>query len=189
MSSDAIDVLEERLRRLEEAITGNANINELGTSKLAEAIDELNNRINIALTGRERIQSLIKRIPEMNSLLDSRIYDDDDHVLDATVKMNIILAEEQCIEDITTQLEKIDEMKSVLDSEHIKHVPNMTEKLTQLKLIQLSQKEEADSISNEVRDLLESYNNTILTTSQLFSKWDTIVTKAEIAAAPKKTVE
>jgi len=62
-------------------------------------------------------------------------------------------------------------------------------RLQDLCKIHLEQQDNAVELTDETKELLLRYNNTITLLSKQFVQWDELVTKLEIAAQPRKVLE
>jgi hypothetical protein len=86
-------------------------------------------------------------------------------------------------------LKHIQSLASVLDSEALKNVPNLTDRLERLTLFYLDKKQESAAITMNVMELLQQYNTIIMNITKAFIQMEDTVTKYELAAQPKKELD
>lgn len=179
--------MEERLCVLETRVYGEIDGRGTSSAKLSETLCHVDTRINSALVGRDKVYGVYKKIDHINQCLDPDFCRDVN--LDESARYEIVSAEENLMMQMSERLAEIEKLKPVLDSEHIKAAPNHLEKLQKLSLLQIQQLEKCEELSEECQNLLESYNNCIMTLSKLFVKWDEDLTQFEIASEPKKVMD
>ncbi|XP_022105871.1 dynactin subunit 3-like [Acanthaster planci] len=180
-SDDVLEVMEARIKLLEDRVCGteayqNGNSN---NPELIKSLSGVKQTLDGLTSGKERIQTLWKRLDEMNCHLDPEVTEK--LTLTEDAKADIILAEETQLKKLAGLLEKLQGMRDVLDSEHTKGAPAFRDKLQPLVTVQLDQKEHADRQSKEVSELLEAYNNIVTLISQQFVQWDAVMTRYEVA--------
>ena len=94
--------------------------------------------------GHARIKDTYANLPELTSLLDSGVADRKIEAEDLQLGINMILADEERIRDISAKLEQVQTLnKHVLDSEPIQNVPKFTERLNKLVEITIDQQGDA----------------------------------------------
>ncbi|CAD5124349.1 DgyrCDS12638 [Dimorphilus gyrociliatus] len=157
-SLDAVTLLEQRLDKLESLVLGpKGSGNE--NSDIIGSVVKSNEKLNLALTGRQKIINLFKQLDDLESYLSLEY--SKKALLSNRTKVDIIVAEEELMKQSTENLEKIKDLSKALDSEHIKSVSSLNGKLNQLCVVHLQQKDAANDYSAEVKGLLEHYNNIV----------------------------
>ncbi|XP_071117824.1 dynactin subunit 3-like [Haliotis cracherodii] len=188
-----IDVLEKRIESLEALVFGNADKDALypkDSSLGPQCIDNLSNiqsKVFAATAGRKKIPKAYERLSDLRSYLDPS-YTEELTTSDDT-KAEIILAEEDFLREQAARLEKMQSMEELFDSEHIKAAPKLAGKLHELSQLQIKQQDQASQFNDEARSCLEAYNSIVTLLSKQFIQWDEILTKAEIAAKPRKSMD
>ncbi|XP_064475084.1 dynactin subunit 3-like [Ornithodoros turicata] len=173
---DALTVLEDRISQLEHQITGNDSTKELPSkSTITEALLGISSKLQAVLALREKLD-MLKRVDEIEKYLEAEFQAKAD--LTEGAKLNVVLAEEDRIRSTIAALQKIEDLKPVLDSEHIKNTPSYSGEIMRLATIQIEQQEEVDKQSEKVRDLMSTYNDLVNTISRLFLFWDRKLNRA-----------
>ncbi|ELU08283.1 hypothetical protein CAPTEDRAFT_189188 [Capitella teleta] len=157
MSGD-LESLEKRISVLEQRIFGDAD-KEADYPKIVDTLGKFDSQMKKAVEGRPKINTVIKRLDQLESLLDPAQMES--LMLSQDAKADIILAEEQLIRQQAENLQKIQGMQDILGSEHIKAVPDLQEKLHQLSSVHLKQQDSTVALSEDVKDLLRQYNSIV----------------------------
>jgi len=184
-----IDILERRLEELEVLIHGDTEKTSHRSNQpdLLETVSTCSNAIKSATKGHARIKDTYSNLPQLTSLLDSRVADKKIEAEDLQLGINMILAEEEQIRDISSKLGQIQLLnKTVLDSEPIQNVSKLMGRLNTLVEITIDQQEQAQMVSKETEELLKRYNDVANSLTRQFVSWDVIVTKLELAAQAKE---
>jgi SMC interacting uncharacterized protein involved in chromosome segregation len=103
--------------------------------------------------------------------------------------MEEVLVMEPLLQQNEKALDQIQKLASVLDSEAIKNVPSLTDRLEKLTLFYLDKKQEADAATANIMDLLQQYNTIIMNITKSFVQFEDTVTRFEIAALPRKELD
>ncbi|XP_072051208.1 dynactin subunit 3-like [Amphiura filiformis] len=182
-TSESLSVLESRVKLLEDRILGEDSVQQQ-TPQVIETLSKVRQSLDGSTTGKERIHMVWKRLQELNDCLNPEIADK--FALTQEAKTEIILAEEQQLKRQAALLEQVKSMKDFIDSEHIKAAPSFADKIHPLATVQLDQKDQTDQHSQEVRELLQAYNDIVTQLSKQFIQWDEIMTRYEVAAQVRK---
>jgi hypothetical protein len=180
-----IDLLEARCEELEKRILGNHRSSE-NMIPITDSLITTNALINASLVGREVVSAFMRRLAELDKLLDPSV---EDKVLDISARMEEVLVMEPLLQQNARALNQIQKFSSVLESEAIKDVPGLTERLEKLTLFYLDKKQEADATTANIMDLLQQYNTIIMNITKSFVQLEEAVTRYEIAAQPQKEVD
>ncbi|XP_076350480.1 dynactin 3, p24 subunit [Tachypleus tridentatus] len=182
-----LECLERRIEKLEDRIHGRKlNSNHSSEQSCIEALTKIQNQLQSAVTGKDKITDVFEKLSELEKFLDPGYADS--LTLTEAAKLDIML-EEELVRHIIDNLQKVEDMKSVLDSEHIKATPGLTSKLANLSQVQDKQQVQEEALTEEVRNLLNTYNKIITTLTKYFVTADEKLTKLEIAAKPKKLLQ
>ena len=180
-----VDLIEARIIDLEKRVLGNLQTTE-NLSPVIDSLATINALIGTALTGRETSSNFMRRLEELDKLLDPSAEDAD---VDERAKFEDVLVMEPELQQNLKLLKDVQELQPVLDSEHIKHVPALSDRLEKLTLFYLDRKEDAANVKSEVFDFLKQYNSIIVSMSKAFVQFEETVTQYELAAQPKKEPE
>lgn len=172
---DVLRILEERLEVLEMRLAGNDSGKELpNKSTITELLANVNSKIQAAVASREKL-SVLKKTEELDRYLDAEYQEKID--LTEGAKLQLILAEEDRLRQVIAAYQKMEDLKPVLDSEHIKDAPSLFGKVSALAAIQLEQQEEVDEQTQKLYHLLSTYNDLVNTISKQFLLWDNMLTQ------------
>lgn len=184
-----IEVLERRLEELETLILGNTENTSHRSSQanVLDAVYTCSDAIKSTTKGHARIKDTYANLPQLTSLLDSGVADRKIEAEDLQLGINMILADEERIRDISAKLEQVQTLnKHVLDSEPIQNVPKFTERLNKLVEITIDQQGDAQLVTKDTEELLMRYNDIANSLTRQFVSWDVIVTKLELAGQTKE---
>ncbi|KAL6255400.1 hypothetical protein P5V15_013735 [Pogonomyrmex californicus] len=186
----SIKLLEDRIANLEKQVYGigkTINIDDPVPSKtIVDRLTDANSLINSALSGREKPNTLIKRLPELNGYLEPTSEDVD---MPTSAKIQLLLTMEPEILENHKLLTQLQELAPVLQSERIKDAPELNNTFNKISLSYLKAYEDSKELSAHVHDLLSKYNAVINSISESLIILDNAVTAAEIAAKPKKQTD
>ena len=186
----ALEVLEDRIVELENKIYGSTKRpfidDPVSENTVIDNLMTVNTRISSALSGREKTSGLVKRMQELNEMLDPS-YDAID--LHTQAKLELILAMESEIKEHLKNLQQINELNPCLQLDKIKDVPDLTPKLSRLTLSYLKTHEESEELTRNISSAASEYNNIITNIARTLIGLDAAVKAAEDAATPKKQVD
>uniref|UniRef100_A0A023FF85 Putative dynactin subunit 3 n=1 Tax=Amblyomma cajennense TaxID=34607 RepID=A0A023FF85_AMBCJ len=171
---EVLKMLEDRIEALERRLTDCDPTKEPpNKSSITEVLLNVNSKIQAAVASREKL-SVLKKTDELDKYLDAEFQDRAD--LTEGAKLQLILAEEDRIRQVIAAFQKMEDLKPVLDSTHIKDAPSHIGKVSALAAIQLEQQEQADEQTRKLHHLLATYNDLVNTISKQFLLWDSILT-------------
>jgi len=190
LKMSSVKLLEDRIANLEKQVYGLGKMISIDDSAPSNAIvdqlTDINSLISSALSGREKLNALIKRLPELNNYLEPTSEDVD---MPTSAKVQLLLTMEPEIMENHKLLAKVQELLPVLESERIKDAPESNNTFNKLSLSYLEAYEDSKELSAHVHDLLSKYNAVINSISESLIILDNAVTAAEIAAKPKKQAD
>lgn len=185
-----LKLLEDRIVSLEKQVYGlgkTMNTDDPAPSNaIVDRLTEVNSLISSAMSGREKPNTLIKRLPELNGYLEPTSEDVD---MPASAKAQLLLTMEPEIMENHKLLTKVQELAPVLESERIKNTPELNNKFNKISLSYLEAYEDFKELNTHVHDLLSKYNTVINSISESLIILDNAVTAAEITAKPKKQAD
>ncbi|CAL7939399.1 unnamed protein product [Xylocopa violacea] len=182
-----IELLEDRIAELEKQIYGLAKKNETNDtppeSPVIDTLLHVNTLVSSALSGREKATLMTKRLPELNNYLDP-IVESLEIPMEAKVQLLLTMAPE--IKQNYEMLKQVHELLPVLETDHLRDVPELTNKLI---LSYLKLYEDSQELNSRIIEVLSKYNEVITSISKSLITIDAVVTAAEIAAMPKKQLD
>ncbi|KAF4528263.1 hypothetical protein B566_EDAN014153, partial [Ephemera danica] len=108
---DPLDVLQNRITTLEEKVFGNKKSFD-GTKPLADSVVEINNQLASALVQRDSINTLLKRLTELDKYLDPSY--GEEVGLNAAAKLELVMAMEPELRQNLASLESLNKAQSAL---------------------------------------------------------------------------
>ncbi|XP_054903065.1 dynactin subunit 3 [Poeciliopsis prolifica] len=173
------DNLEMRLQALETRLYGERRTKSGKPVKCAEALVRIQGGLINTANKRERVKILHKKIEDLMKYLDPQFTD---HItLPDAMKLEFILAEEDSLLSDAALLEQVNNLQPLLDSTHIRDVPEHATKLQRLSQIHIKQQDQTEAQSQEVKKLFEEYNKMMFLLSKQFTQWDETLRKMEEA--------
>merc|ERR1711973_151742 len=100
-------------------------------------------------------------------------------------KADIIIAGESQIKQCIDQLKDVEDLKKIVNTEHLSDLPTLSAKLEPLVEIHLQQQEENAVLTERLSTLLIAYNNIINVLSKQFIQWDGVLSQMEQLADVK----
>lgn len=171
-----VDVLDVQLRNLEKRIFGEADVCGEFPS-ISESIESLNSLVNATVAGKPNLETLLKRVVELDKDLD--LDHIDQHAVSMETKLELLLPMKNMLLEQAATLERIESMCEVLGSEHIKVIPGQQTQLHTLSSINLQQEEEASNLDEESNTLITQYNSLICSLSGQLACWEAQLNKYE----------
>lgn len=183
-STEALDILENKVRELELKVYGERPEPTENFNPIIDSLLQTNTIMTAALSGREKFTSIFKRLHELNDYLQLNPLSEDPVGL--STKLNIILSMKDEYENSAELMEKINELKFVLDDDKIKNTQLLRDDLNTLLANHLSKKEKLNDINNEVGEVLTKFNEVCLEISKSFFLLNEAIAKIENSGTSKK---
>lgn len=178
--------IEERVEELERQILSKREFLKVYTP-IVDNLSSSNSLLLSATSSREKIAMAVKRLSELQKYLDSTY--DIVEPADIEAMYELVLLYEPVLRDNLELLQQINDLSSVLNSEHMKHVPDFNQRLEKLLFLNVENETAAIKQCADVSKLSAQYNGLITQISNALVRMDEIVTTCEIACKPKKTDE
>ncbi|KAL5004092.1 hypothetical protein ScPMuIL_017548 [Solemya velum] len=193
MADSELDVLEERLDKLENIVFGSADKDAFYPKERhlrKECIENLNNfntKLVSAVSDKSNVKAAYQKLPELMKILDPAY--SETLTLSSPAIVDLILTDENFIEEQAARLEVIEKLQNSVDSEHMRAVPKYENQFQKMSQIHLKQQDQTAELTAEIQDLMAAYNSTITLLSKQFLQWDEIVTKLELSLQRKKPLD
>ncbi|XP_076287697.1 dynactin subunit 3 [Lasioglossum baleicum] len=185
-----VELLESRIAELEKHIFGlkeaNGSNNVTPASPVIDSLLHVNTLVSSAVSGREKTNMAIKRLAELNGYLDPAI---DTMELPIEAKLQLLLTMAPEIKQNCDMLHQMQELMPVLETDRIRDVPELSNKLNDLNLSYLKIYEDSQDLNSHINEVFSKYNEVITSISKSLITIDAAVTAAEIAAMPKKQLD
>uniref|UniRef100_A0A1B6LF95 Dynactin subunit 3 n=1 Tax=Graphocephala atropunctata TaxID=36148 RepID=A0A1B6LF95_9HEMI len=186
MTDDPLTMLENRVKTLEAKIFGQSDPIPDLPSPIIDDLLESHKVVSSALSGREKIATVVKRLDQLETVLDPMY---EDSVIDSAAKLAFVLSTEVELEDITRQLVRINELSPCLESEQLRNIPHLMKQMGKLSSTMSEHKEKYDVMEEKFDDLISKYTEITNGVTAVFATLDNMVTELEIKAKPKKIID
>ncbi|XP_038598708.1 dynactin subunit 3 isoform X2 [Tachyglossus aculeatus] len=177
--------LQARLAELEQRVYGPAQ--PAAPRKVSDGVVKLQVALGNIASKRERVKILFKKIQDLVKYLDPQYMDR--LIMPDASKLQFILAEEPFILSQMALLQQVEALVPLLDSPHVKVVPEHSERLQALAQIHIQQQDQCEEVTEASKQLLEEYNKMTVLLSKQFVQWDELLTQMEAAKQAKPVVE
>ncbi|XP_033333619.1 dynactin subunit 3 [Megalopta genalis] len=185
-----VELLESRITELEKRVFGykeaSGNNNTPPENPVIHSLLDVNTLVSSAMSGRKNANMVIQRLPELNRYLDP-VADSTELPIEAKLQLLLTMAPE--IKQNCDMLHQMQELMPVLETDRIRDVPELSNKLNDLNLSYLKIYEESQDLNGHINEVFSKYNEVITSISKSLITIDAAVTAAEIAAMPKKQVD
>lgn len=185
---NVLDVIEKRIEDVEKVLFGHINVANVDKPEntLLDSLGNANTFISSALSGRENINALIARLPELEKLTDSDFSTLD--VLPQT-QQEYLIAKDEEITELVNLLTKFKELWPLLDSNSFRNILDKSEKLNELILHYIDLYKQTEVLQKETREMLDRYNGTIENLSKIVIAADSKLNEVEKKLAPKRVLD
>ncbi|MBN3317269.1 DCTN3 protein, partial [Atractosteus spatula] len=171
--------LEKRLQELEKRVYGDRGNRGNKPVKCADVLGKIQASLVNTSNKRERVKILHKK----SECAEYR----PDEFGEPLVKY--LPMKEEFLRSQAALLEQVSSLQPLLDSAHIKAVPDHATKLQRLAQIHIKQQDQCETLSEEVKKQFEDYNKMMFLLSKQFSQWDEMLRQLENASQVKPVVE
>ncbi|XP_017785793.1 PREDICTED: uncharacterized protein LOC108568950 [Nicrophorus vespilloides] len=154
--------------------------------EVTELLLQAHTMIASSLSCRETILSVMQRMAILNGYLDPNYIDSE---LELEVKKQYILELHPELKKQVELVANIEKLKPFADSPNISQVTDLSDKLEELTITNLNTYEESKTVTDEVLDSLQRYNDITMTTRLLFAELDMRVTELELSENTKNLLD
>ena len=166
------DTLESRIQDLEQKLYGSGRKD---GEPVIPKLTEMSNEVGNALSSRERIAPLMRRLKELESYLDPSF--SESKGIPAELKADLILTRQQQILEANKLKSSIPQKAKVLDKNLVQDLPEKA--LISLSKVHIDQEERAEKLGHETLNLIAQYNDIMATISETFVRYDEVISAAE----------
>ncbi|CAF1147322.1 unnamed protein product [Rotaria sp. Silwood1] len=149
---ERINHLEWRLKRLENFI---GKSDKLDKTRINDTINDLNEHIYRHASNNNNAKTLLNKANEINHLTSSEFQRQ--LLTDRATKLELILADEERIREITKALSEIDTLARVLDGEYFQEIPKLFTTLNKLLVTHNDIKNHHSEFTQELSNFLQNY--------------------------------
>ncbi|KAG7458075.1 hypothetical protein MATL_G00234300 [Megalops atlanticus] len=183
MEASSVENIEARLLELEKRVYGEKRVRNKPV-KCADSLARTQAALGNLANKRERVKILHKKIEDLMKYLDPQFTD---HItVPDAMKLQFILAEEDFLLSQAALLEQVSNLQPLLNSSHIQAVPEHATKLQHLSQIHITQQDQSEALSADVKKQFEDYNKMMFLLSKQFAQWDETLRQLEGAKQVKQ---
>ena len=177
MATESEVILQERVLALEQTIFGNVSAKpSVSNDNLCERLKAVDAKITNALFKKPRISTALKQSDDllkyMNLSLQTEVSTSDSEV-------ELILAMESKLNETVNLLQKVEDMKKNLESQHIQESKSYLGKLAPIANEVYKSKEVEENFEKEMCDVIMHYNSVVELISQQLIIFDRLLTIVE----------
>jgi len=151
-----ISVLEDRIAALERRVFGDEINSKIQQNRqVIEEIVQINSQILRAVSSRDGVLNLMKKVEELLEYLD---LEESSQLLGGEAKANAILAADPIIRQVYGIVKGInlDQVNETINSEALRSLPTLEGEVAKLKLVQFEQQHQYEDFNNKVRAVEEA---------------------------------
>ncbi|KHJ44110.1 hypothetical protein D918_05804 [Trichuris suis] len=175
---EVFNQLESRITRLERLLQRDKEDNDPEkAASLVQSIEEIRERVSQATTAHESINKSMEQL--QNPLLSVTRKPSAQNVLSTNAKMHFIKILADKMENMAHQLEAVQKMAPVLDSEHIRNATSMTSQANSLAADQRAIEMDIREFCSEAEQVQRNYMAFVNVMSRCFVHWDDRISKLE----------
>ena len=184
MASESEIILQERVLALEQTIYGNSS-NKITTleNNLSERLKSVDAKITNVLFKKPRISTALKQSDDLIKYLNLSLHPE---IEASDTNVELILAFESKFKEIVKMLEKVEELKKNLESQHIQESKAYLAKLAPIANDVYKSKETEEKFEKELYDVVTHYNAVVELVSQQLIVFDRLLTIAEAEKIEKQ---
>ncbi|OQR69707.1 dynactin subunit 3-like [Tropilaelaps mercedesae] len=173
MDAGALKRLEARVFALERQVKGDLPDHD---QSIAQRLIIIDKKLTTTIQDKNTL-GILKRTDALDALLDPGL--ERSVGLDSSTKFALLEANADRLQEAAQIIEKVDSLKSVLESAHIKSVPMHSARLSTLRETQTEELERVQGLTRQVMAIFETYNRIMANINRKFALWDQRLGAAE----------
>lgn len=184
---NAIDILEKRIEALELVVLPRENNSEIVKNRaITDLLLQTQTMISSALSCREAITSILSHMTTINEYLDPT---NGENELEVEAKRLYLLELYPELKETVQLIATFESLIPYTDSTNILRINDLSDKLEQLAIANLSTYEESKKVTRKVLESLQLYSDVTGSIKLLFAQLDKAITDLEAALQPRFTCE
>ncbi|CEG68039.1 hypothetical protein RMATCC62417_04372 [Rhizopus microsporus] len=100
-------------------------------------------------------------------------------LLSTDVKLELLLAAQDDLKKFAQEVKQVKSLEHVVNGADFDVVDELKPKLSELDIVHVDQTKQLNKLTREISELMERYNKTVNTVSEIFIAWDNILTSIE----------
>ena len=187
--SSALDLLELRLRYIEDSVVGSSRVSTTPSNhnSICEQLIQIESKLKELTAGKERFNNCFQKCQQLGKYLDNEYID---RIMSSdSAKFEQIVNFEEQIKSEAKTLERVEELSKNIDSSHLRSFDRLLPQINKIRKISLEQSQEALKIEEKSRQLILVYNQWLENIKTQLTDWDQKLTQLENQQKTKKTTK
>ncbi|UJR30730.1 hypothetical protein I4U23_018250 [Adineta vaga] len=174
---ERINHLEWRLKRLENFV---GKSDKCDNKRITDTIHDLNEQVLRHANNNNNAKTLLNKANEINHFTSSKFQR---HLMaDRATKLELVLADEDRIREMTRSLSEIDTLARILDEEQLQEIPKLMTNLNKLLISHSDIKNHHSEFTQELSSFLQNYAAFTLMMDENLQQYKQIISKNQRAS-------
>ncbi|KAG0743214.1 hypothetical protein G6F57_004755 [Rhizopus arrhizus] len=173
---------EARLRHLEYILYGQQQQQNKSTNEvIIKRMELLRKELSSIYQNNKSIKYFIEKYDTHSKLLNpnTSTYSLERELLSTDVKTELLLAAQDDLKKFAQEVKQVKSLEHVVSGTELEVVDKLKPQLSSMDVIHVNQTKQLNQLTKEISDLMERYNKTVNTVSEIFIAWDNILTSME----------
>ncbi|KAG1461219.1 hypothetical protein G6F46_004115 [Rhizopus delemar] len=173
---------EARLRHLEYILYGQQQQQNKSTNEvIIKRMELLRKELSSIYQNNKSIKYFIEKYDTHSKLLNpnTSTYSLERELLSTDVKIELLLAAQDDLKKFAQEVKQVKSLEHVVSGTELEVVDKLKPQLSSMDVIHVNQTKQLNQLTKEISDLMERYNKTVNTVSEIFIAWDNILTSME----------
>ncbi|EIE77774.1 hypothetical protein RO3G_02478 [Rhizopus delemar RA 99-880] len=176
---------EARLRHLEYILYGQQQQQNKSTNEvIIKRMELLRKELSSIYQNNKSIKYFIEKcnLDDTHSKLlnpNTSTYSLERELLSTDVKIELLLAAQDDLKKFAQEVKQVKSLEHVVSGTELEVVDKLKPQLSSMDVIHVNQTKQLNQLTKEISDLMERYNKTVNTVSEIFIAWDNILTSME----------
>ena len=180
-----LDLLELRLRHIEDRVSGGRSATTSDQSPICDQLIQIEAKLKELTAGKERFNNCFHSCRQLDKYLDPEYVDR--IMATDSAKFETILSFEDEIKAEAKSLDRVEELSKNLDSNQLRNFDKLYPKLNKIRLTSLEQSQESVKIEEKTRLLMLTYNQWLENVKTQLKEWDRVLSQLEKEKKSKKS--
>ncbi|KAG1463676.1 hypothetical protein G6F56_005233 [Rhizopus delemar] len=172
---------EARLRHLEYILYGQQQSQSKSHDAVIKRMELLKKELGSIYHNNKPIRCFIENYDTYSKLLNpnTSTYSLERELLSTDVKSELLLAAQDDLKKFAHEVKQVKSLEHVVSGTEFNVVDELKPKLATMDISHVDQTKQLNRLTGEISDLMERYNKTVNTVSEIFIAWDNILTSIE----------
>ncbi|KAI9281068.1 hypothetical protein BY458DRAFT_263513 [Sporodiniella umbellata] len=172
---------ETRLRHLEYILYGQQHTQSNNIDAVIKRMEKLKKELGSIYQNNKPIRYFIEKYDTHSKLLNpnTSTYSLERELLSSDVKSELLLAAQDDLKKFAHEVKQVKSLEHVVSGTEFDVMDGLKPKLATMDVAHMNQTKNLNQLTKQVSDLMERYNKTVNTVSEIFIAWDNILTSME----------